>query len=1291
MALIPALMCLSVQAAESGNEYRKYDVRSGISDNSVKNILQDRNGYIWLATKDGLNRFNSKEFEAFCSSSSGHGLNIERICAHASRNAVWIGSTEGLFLFDAVRDSAYAVAPGGQHIQNCNYLCYDKDSCLWIGSNNGLYRFNESQGEVRPYQTCADPERTQIRAVKSVFVDEAGNIYAGTERGLIRYIPEIDGFDEPCRIRTGICQNGDNTVTAMLQYSRHQILVGSQNGLVGMFDTKSNIFNELTPISLNGEVISLSRIHSIFKKSSTEILFATDSGLIVFNPVTGLWARSKGPLGSESVYAFCEDREKGFWIGTYFYGASYQSAIQSKISWFLSGYAVSEFREDPSGNLWIATENGGLHYFNTATSTLEGKKVRTHDNIHSLLQDGEYLWVGTFSKGLDRIDTRTGKITNFSNIPSDSTSLSNDYVYSILRASDGRIYVGTMAGLNILDERSGHFTRVKELDDMFIGDLAEDRQGNIWIPTRDFGIFMYSSKGKKWTCFKPGDGRTDMPADMKYTRVYVGESGAVWFCGERKGITKYDSKTGGFTNYGSAEGLPDSIYYGVLEDGSGNLWLSSNIGIICYNPTSHYISTYSAEDGLQSSQFNYRSSLRTRDGTMYFGGVNGFNAFNPFDLPKNTVRPGTVIHSIDIYDIAQGSKTMTKRKIHPDGLVRLPYKTASFDINVDCLSFSSPGHNSFSWQMKGLNNSWINTNSPKVSFARLSPGKYTFIARAKNNNGYWSEEAAALTIVITPPAYLTIWAKIIYLLAAMAIIYGVGMFIHRRQLERRQKEMNEEKMNFFTQVAHEIKTPLSLVKSPMEDILERKQWDEDTDSDLRIMKKNIDRLLELVYQLLDFRKIDSGAITLSSENLDLKAIVSDIVDRFRKNGAARIEFHAPERPLVGRLSTDAVSKIISNLLENSIKYASSSIRVNLDEFKDEDKEMFRIEVWNDGPGIKPEDKKRIFEPFFQGAKGKNGTKGFGIGLSLVKQLVDKFGGKVYVSDSESGCGMVVEIPAVRAGEDSADIEADSNDVTSAQTTVLIVEDSGDVRDYLVRSLCQSFCVLQAGNGLEALDLLAQNSCDVIITDIMMPEMDGYELLQKIREDAMLCHIPVIMLSALDSTDSKIKAMRHGADAFIEKPFSINFIKATVNGLIENRKALYLHFASDPDAATIESEDMKNDDFQWITTLNGIIKDNLTNEDFSIDQLAKEMAVSRSSLQRKLKGLLGTTPNDYIKLIRLKTAAQMLQSGSYRIGEVCYMVGFSNLSYFTRCFTSQFGIRPKDYIKKQPEDSCNRQE
>lgn len=351
MPLIWAFVCLSVQAAESGNEYRKYDVRSGLSNNSVKSIVQDRSGYIWLATKDGLNRFNSKEFEAFCSSSSGHGLNIDGICMHLSRNAIWIGSTEGLYLFDAVRDSAYAVDPGGRHIQNCNCICYDKDSCLWIGSNNGLYRFNERKGEIRLYQTCADPERTQIRTVKSVYVDETGNIYAGMESGLIRYIPEIDDFDEPCQIRTGICQNGDNTVTAMLQHTRRQILAGSQNGLVGMFDTKSNTFKELTPKDENGSVISLSRIHSIFKKSSSEILFATDSGLLVFNPVTGLWSKAKGPLGSESVYAFCEDREKGLWIGTYFYGASYQSAIQSKISWFLPRYAVSEFCEDPSGNL----------------------------------------------------------------------------------------------------------------------------------------------------------------------------------------------------------------------------------------------------------------------------------------------------------------------------------------------------------------------------------------------------------------------------------------------------------------------------------------------------------------------------------------------------------------------------------------------------------------------------------------------------------------------------------------------------------------------------------------------------------------------------------------------------------------------------------------------------------------------------------------------------------------------------------------------------------------------------
>lgn len=1274
LPLLLALVCLSAYGAESGNEYRKYDVRSGLSNNSVKSILQDRNGYVWLATKDGLNKFNSKDFEAFCSSASGHGLNIDDICEHISRNEIWMASTGGLFVFDAARDSTYSVEPGGVHIQNCNCLCYGKDSCLWIGSNNGLYRFNERLGEIRHYSFCSDAERSPIRIVKSLLVDETGNIYAGMESGLVRYIPELDAFDEPCRLRPGICLNGDNIVTAMLQVSHRQILAGTQNGLVGVLDTRNNTFTESIVRDKDGRGISLSRIHSIFKKSSTEILFGTDSGLFTFYPATQTWARAKGPLGNESVYTFCEDREKGLWIGTYFYGASYQTAIQSKISWFLPGYAVSEMCEDKSGNLWIATENGGLHYFDTKSSTLIDKGVKTHVNIHALLLDGGGLWIGTFSKGLDCLDLKTGSIRNFSNIPSDPTSLCNDYVYSILKSRDGRIFVGTMSGLCFLDEKSGRFSRVKELEEMFIGDLAEDSGGNIWAPTRDHGIFRLTAQDGKWVCFRPVEGRTDLPADLKYTRVNIGESGAVWFCGERYGITKYDPETEKFTNYGSSQGLPESIYYGVLEDGSGNLWLSSNIGIVRYNPTTHYISTYTAEDGLQSSQFNYRSSLRTRDGAMYFGGVNGFNGFSPFDLPKNTVRPGTVISSVEVYDIIRGSKTMTKRKFHPAGRIRLPYNAASLDINVDCLSFSSPDHNSFSWQMKGLNNSWITTNSSKVSFARLSPGKYTFIARGRNNNGYWSAGTASLTIYIDPPVYLTVWAKILYLLVFLSIIYGTGMLLHKRQLEKRQKEMNDEKMVFFTQVAHEIKTPLSLVKSPMEDILDRKKWDEDTETDLEIMKKNIDRLLELVCQLLDFRKIDSGDIVLSSENLDLKAVVTNIVDRFRKKGAVQITINSPEHPLVGRLSTDAISKIIGNLLENSLKFASSSICVNLDEFRNDGKDMFRMEVWNDGPRIQPEYKKKIFEPFFQASGGK---KGFGIGLSLVKLLVDKLEGKVYVSDSESGCGMVVEIPVITAIDEAS--RQDETDGGNA-TTILVVEDSGDIREYLVRNLKQSYSVLSAGNGVEALETLAQNSCDVVITDIMMPEMDGYELLQKIREDTMLCHIPVIMLSALDSTDSKIKAMRCGADAFIEKPFSINYIKATVNGLIENRKTLYLHFASDP-GATIEGENIKNDDSEWISNLNAIIRKNLTNEDFSVDQLAKEMAVSRSSLQRKLKGLLGTTPNDYIKLIRLKTAAQMLQSGSYRINEVCYMVGFSNLSYFTRCFTSQFGIRPKDYIKK----------
>ena len=547
--------------------------------------------------------------------------------------------------------------------------------------------------------------------------------------------------------------------------------------------------------------------------------------------------------------------------------------------------------------------------------------------------------------------------------------------------------------------------------------------------------------------------------------------------------------------------------------------------------------------------------------------------------------------------------------------------------------------------------------------------------------------------------------RLFYILVGCGLIFLLcKRYIRRQQniklrkindLEQsRKQELYQAKINFFTQVVHEIKTPLSLIKAPLEVVLEAKQWNADTQNNLLVIQKNTNRLMELVKQLLDFRKIDKEGYKLSFQPTNISELITDTVERFKGSSTNGLSFNIslPEHELIFNVDKEALTKIISNLLTNAMKYGHTSIAVKAYEKKDDNTRILHIKVADDGPGIPQEEQVKVFEPFYQ-TEYANKKSGVGIGLSLVKLLVEKHNGKVHVNPAyTAGCEICIEIPQSEAIISSADnLLKETENTTDEETnsaapyTLLIVEDTKDMREFLVKNLGTAYHIYTASNGNEALSCLEHTAVDLIISDILMPEMNGFELLKAIRSDNMLCHIPFILLSAIDNIDTKIEGLDNGADAYIEKPFSLNHIKATINNLLENRHMLYKRFNSAPN---MQYEEISNNkaDMKWLETVNEIIINNFTNENFSIEKMAEDMDISRSNLQRKLKGLTGMPPNDYIRLIRLKTAGELLRKGEYRINEVCYIVGFNNPSYFARCFRKQFGILPKEYVHRKEEES-----
>jgi len=682
--------------------------------------------------------------------------------------------------------------------------------------------------------------------------------------------------------------------------------------------------------------------------------------------------------------------------------------------------------------------------------------------------------------------------------------------------------------------------------------------------------------------------------------------------------------------------------------------------------------------------------------------VNGFNSFYPFKLSINKVKPTTSFSGVYIHT-PDDKISRSKRISTFNGKVTIPYQATSFDIMFESLSYVAPGKNRYAYKLDGTHKEWVYIDKPNVSFLNLSPGNYTFRVKSSNNDGYWSNEDSCLQMEILPPPWKTIYAKIFYILVIFSSVYFILRLYLRKQQTMKQRKMKEidqireqelykAKITFFTQVAHEIKTPVSLIKAPLEAIMEAKEWSVDTEDNLSVIRKNTNRLMELIKQLLDFRKVDKEGYKLSFTSVNVNQLIEDMIDRFRAISLSGITIQTvlPKKQMEYYVDREALTKIISNLLSNAMKYAHHSIIVSLHEKQTGDTRMILVAVRDDGNGISPEESNKVFEPFYQAGNKESSGTGVGIGLSLVRLLADKHGGKVYInSEYKEGCEVCVEIPYIELNNEQNTEPLTIHPIPSAEEeeenmptgySLLIVEDTSDMREFLAKNLGSSFNIHTATNGQEALNLLETITVDMIISDIVMPGMDGFEFLKAIRSDDMLCHIPFILLSAVDTIDSKIAGLDYGADSYIEKPFSLNHLKATIHNLLDNRRMLFKHFTSVPNMS-YENTQINKTDLKWLEKINDIIVRNFTNEEFNIDRLAEEVNISRSNMQRKLKGLTGMPPNDYIRLIRLKSAGELLLEGGHRVNEVCYIVGFNNPSYFARCFQKQFGILPKEYVRK----------
>ena len=740
------------------------------------------------------------------------------------------------------------------------------------------------------------------------------------------------------------------------------------------------------------------------------------------------------------------------------------------------------------------------------------------------------------------------------------------------------------------------------------------------------------------------------------------------------------------------------------------MWLTTNNGLVCFQPTTGVMKVYTTSNGLLGDQFNYRSSFEAEDGTIYLGSIDGFIAFNPKNFSENKFLPSIVITDFflfgkEVYAGEPGSP-LEKSITFSDQLV-LQSNQNSFSFRVAALDFQAPKTSRIMYKLEGFDTDWLTVGeSPIVTYSNLRYGDYTFRVKVANSDGVWSDDEVILEVHILPPFYLSIWAYCVYALLIIGCsLYTVMYFKrrsnnkHRRQMEKFEQEKEREvyhaKIDFFTNVAHEIRTPLTLIKGPLENIILKKQVDAETREDLNVMKQNTERLLNLTNQLLDFRKTESQGFRLNFAKCNVTEVLKETHVRFTslaKQKGLEFTLQVPEKDFYAHVNREAFTKIISNLLNNGVKYAESYVHISLEVPEADDNNSFRIRTENDGVIIPNEMKEEIFKPFVRFNEKEDGkvTTGTGIGLALSRSLAELHQGTLAMGAGEENNTFCLTLPIVQdmtitltpepeAGIDKmSEIPAGEAEKKDNRPTVLVVEDNPDMLAFVVRQLSKEYAVLTATNGEEALQVLDGNYVNLVVSDVVMPVMDGFELCKTIKSDLNYSHIPVILLTAKTNIQSKIEGMELGADAYLEKPFSVEYLQACASSLIQNREKLRKAFAQSPFVAANTMALTKADE-DFIKKLNEVIQVNYSNPEFSMDDMADSLNMSRSNFYRKIKGVLDLSPNEYLRLERLKKAAQLLKEGENRVNEICYMVGFNSPSYFAKCFQKQFGVLPKDFV------------
>ncbi|MBN2596774.1 MAG: response regulator [Marinifilaceae bacterium] len=1328
-----------------------FDYNEGLSNSLINQVYQDHLGFLWVATEDGLNQFDGIKFKSHTNNinlSNTLKNNFVTAVTEDHKGNLWVAQINGLQIYKHETESFQEIELALSHQKDHLFI-----SSIITSSNGDVWLTTTGHGLIRIDKNTQKPdyceklnEQLGKHDLVDIFEDKEGILWIASNQSLNSFDPATKKIKNFTLSKHNQTFFSNKEISCICEGDQNIIYIGFLNGGLAQINKQTEIVNQINSANQNENNLP---VKEILFDSKNRLWVGTDGfGLKLLNKESNqlenyTTVNASFDFLKSKIHSIIEDNEGNIWLGIFQKGIYLLPVSQETFK----TYGYKAFDQNSIGSncitaidgnekeLWIATDGDGLYYLDRLTKKVKHIPLKNEsgnfvgENILTLYNDSnDYLWLGRFINGLIRYDKKNRTFKTFTSKKNNASGKAYNKITSITKNNHDQLIIGTLGdGICRFDTQKELYYDGLDIPDSLNEKIPKwilcvyiDKDQNLWIGTY-VGLFHVNLKRKSLTQYSKENG---LLKNNTVDCILADSKNNIWI-GTYEGLAKINTSNSTSVFYDVSDGLCNNVICSLIKDEYNQLWIGTHNGLSRFNPEDETFTNYYSHDGIQANEFSRNAAFKSDKQELFFGGINGITQISKdYATISREVRDVILTEFLSFDKPVKigdksGEHVILDKSIVLEDTIRLREQDNVFSIGFTSTDFANQTAVSYEYIMEGFDLSWNVTNSTnkRATYTNLNHGTYTFSVRAVDKENLSTPRK--LTIIIYPPWYKMLWAKILWTLLIGTFFYGIFLLYMEKVKRLHAEKVNEMKMQFFINISHEIKTPLSLILDPLEKLI-KQNFDEKNSRLFFIMQQNTNRIYRLVSQMMDVRRIDKGQILIKFQQTNIYSFIKEIAQSFEllandKNISFSITTSDPDIEVwIDPLNFE---KVIFNLLSNAFKFTLSGGEIELSIAKEiiekgnHQHEQVKISVSDTGVGIKESEIERIFDRFYQvySPDTKHST-GTGIGLHLSRSLVSLHKGKLLAENrnDRTGSRFIIALPlgnehlspkdlitettalpvaankyTPQVSKENIQIPIDKNVKRKTNYKVMIVDDEVDIRNYLYNELSTYYKVVACENGRKAHEILLDEKPDLILSDIMMPEMDGITLCKRVKANILTNHIPVILLTALSKEENEIEGIETGADMYLVKPFKSEFILKMISNILENRKKIYSKLQPKAEHE-IENIEIKSHDEILMQKVMDIIKDNISNSELNVEMLADGVGISRVHMHRKLKELTNQSARDFIKNIRMKQAAYLLTTSKINIGEIGYAIGYSNLSHFSKSFKAYYGVSPKEYSSKQHE-------